>query len=339
MADDILTAFAGDIAANPASHATLLLAAALLAEAVQIVVVGDEDTPGFTDLFAAAAASAVPARVLQRLGPDERRLPASHPAAGKHLLDGRAAAYVCRGTTCEAPLVEPGDLACTIDPARTGRLKEAKMAHRISAQQHGGPEVLEYESYDVPAPGPGEALVRHAAIGLNYIDVYHRTGLYPGTLPLTPGMEGCRHDRGGRTRRHRPEPGQRVAYAGAPVGAYADLRVMPADMLVPLPDSISFETAAAMMLKGMTAQYLLRQTYAVKPGDTILFHAAAGGVGLIVGQWAKHLGATVIGTVELARKGRARQGAWLRPRHRLQARGFRGTGQGDHRRAGRAGRL
>jgi NADPH:quinone reductase len=176
------------------------------------------------------------------------------------------------------------------------------MAHRISAQQHGGPEVLVYESYDAPAPGPGEALVKHAAIGLNYIDVYHRTGMYPGTLPLTPGMEGA-----GTIESVGPgvtdlSPGQRVAYAGAPVGAYADLRVMPADKLVPLPDSISFETAAAMMLKGMTAQYLLRQTYAVKPGDTILFHAAAGGVGLIVGQWAKHLGATVIGTVSTPEK-------------------------------------
>jgi len=121
LADEILTAFAGDIAANPASHATLLLAATLLAEAVQIVVVGDEDTPGFTELFAAAAASAVPARVLQRLGPDERRLPASHPAAGKHLLHGRAAAYVCRGTTCEAPLVEAGDLRARLTrPARAG---------------------------------------------------------------------------------------------------------------------------------------------------------------------------------------------------------------------------
>lgn len=171
------------------------------------------------------------------------------------------------------------------------------MAHRISARQNGGPEVLEYQSYDVPAPGPGEALVRHAAIGLNYIDVYHRTGLYPSTLPLTPGMEGA-----GVVEAVGPgvsdlSPGQRVAYAGAPVGAYADLRVMPAAILVPLPDSVSFDTAAAMMLKGMTAQYLLRQTYRVQPGDHILFHAAAGGVGLIVGQWARHLGAVAIGTV------------------------------------------
>ena len=171
------------------------------------------------------------------------------------------------------------------------------MAHRISAKRNGGPEVLVYETYETPAPGPGEALVRHAAIGLNYIDVYHRTGMYPVALPLTPGMEGA-----GTVEAVGPgvsdlQPGQWVAYAGPPVGAYADLRVMPAAILVPLPDAISFETAAAMMLKGMTAQYLLRQTYPVKAGDTILFHAAAGGVGLIVGQWAKHLGATVIGTV------------------------------------------
>ena len=171
------------------------------------------------------------------------------------------------------------------------------MAHRISAKRNGGPEVLELEEYEVPAPGPGEAVVRHAAIGLNFIDVYHRTGLYPGNLPLTPGMEGAGTVEAvgpGVTDLH---PGQRVAYAGPPVGAYADLRVMPAGILVPLPEAISFETAAAMMLKGMTAQYLLRQTYRVQPGDRILFHAAAGGVGLIVGQWAKHLGAEAIGTV------------------------------------------
>ena len=171
------------------------------------------------------------------------------------------------------------------------------MAHRVVAKQHGGPDVLVYEAYDAPAPGPGEALVKQAAIGLNYIDVYHRTGAYPNPLPVTLGMEGA-----GTIEAVGPgvpdlEAGQRVAYAGAPIGAYADMRVMPAEKLVPLPDGIPFETAAAMMLKGMTVQYLLRQTYAVKPGDAVLFHAAAGGVGLIFGQWAKHLGATVIGTV------------------------------------------
>jgi NADPH:quinone reductase len=172
------------------------------------------------------------------------------------------------------------------------------MAHRIRAHRHGGPEVLKYESYDVPEPGPGEAVVRHEAIGLNYIDIYHRTGLYPtSSPPITPGMEGA-----GVVEAVGPgvadlRPGQRVAYAAPPIGAYADVRVMPAEKLVPLPDGISTETAAAMMLKGMTAQYLLRQTYSVRSGDAILFHAAAGGVGLIAGQWAKHLGATVIGTV------------------------------------------
>ena len=171
------------------------------------------------------------------------------------------------------------------------------MAHRILAKRPGGPEVLEYESYEPAAPGPGEALVRQAAIGLNFIDVYHRTGLYPVNPPFTPGLEGA-----GTVEAVGPgvtdlAPGQRVAYAGGPMGAYADLRVMPAAVLVPLPDAISFETAAAMMLKGITAQYLLRQTYVVKAGDPILYHAAAGGVGLIVGQWAKHLGAVTIGTV------------------------------------------
>ncbi|MFZ1430026.1 MAG: quinone oxidoreductase [Geminicoccaceae bacterium] len=171
------------------------------------------------------------------------------------------------------------------------------MANRILVDQHGGPEVLRFEAYDVPTPGPGEAVVRHDAIGLNYIDVYFRIGLYPAPLPLTPGMEGAGVVEAVGPGVTEVKPGQRVAYAGAPIGAYADIRVMPAEKLVPLADSISADTAAAMMLKGMTAQYLLRQTYVVQPGDTILFHAAAGGVGLIVGQWANHLGATVIGTV------------------------------------------
>ena len=213
------------------------------------------------------------------------------------------------------------------------------MAHRILVHQHGGPEVLHYEAYDVPAPGPGEAVVRHEALGLNFIDVYFRTGLYPAPLPLTPGMEGA-----GVVEAIGPgvadvRPGQRVAYAGSPIGAYADMRVMPAEKLVPLPDAISAETAAAMMLKGMTAQYLLRQTYPVKPGDTILFHAAAGGVGLIAGQWAKHLGATVIGTVGSPEKAELARAHGYRPCDRLPARGLRRARQGDHRRQGRGGRL
>lgn len=172
------------------------------------------------------------------------------------------------------------------------------MAHRIRIHATGGPEVLRYEDFEVPSPGPGEALVRHEAIGLNFIDVYFRTGLYPApSLPFTPGMEGAGVVEVVGEGVVNLRPGQRVAYAGTPLGAYADSRVMPAEKLVPLPDAISAETAAAMMLKGMTAQYLLRQTYRVQSGDHVLFHAAAGGVGLIFGQWAKHLGATVIGTV------------------------------------------
>lgn len=172
------------------------------------------------------------------------------------------------------------------------------MAHRISIQEPGGPEVLRYEAYEPPAPGPGEALVRHEAIGLNYIDVYFRTGLYPTPQrPYTPGMEGAGVVEAVGQGVTDLAPGQRVAYAGAPIGAYASKRTMPADKLVPLPDTISSDVAAAMMLKGMTVQYLLRQTYRIQSGDTVLFHAAAGGVGLIFGQWAKHLGATVIGTV------------------------------------------
>lgn len=172
------------------------------------------------------------------------------------------------------------------------------MAHRIRVHETGGPEVLRHEEYEVPEPGPGEALVRHEAIGLNFIDVYFRTGLYKApALPFTPGMEGAGIVEAVGEGVTDLKPGQRVAYAGGPLGAYADRRVMPAEKLVPLPDAIPSDVAAAMMLKGMTVQYLLRQTHRVQPGETVLFHAAAGGVGLIFGQWAKHLGATVIGTV------------------------------------------
>ena len=176
------------------------------------------------------------------------------------------------------------------------------MANRILVHQHGGAEVLQYEAYDVPAPGPGEAVVRHEAIGLNFIDVYFRTGLYPAPLPLTPGMEGAGVVEAVGAGVTDVGPASEWPMPAAPIGAYADIASCRPTMLVPLPDEISAETAAAMMLKGMTAQYLLRQTYAVQPGDTILFHAAAGGVGLIVGQWAKHLGATAIGTVGSAEK-------------------------------------
>lgn len=154
-----------------------------------------------------------------------------------------------------------------------------------------------WQEVEVPAPGPGQALIRHTAVGLNYIDVYHRTGLYP--LPQMPAVIGM--EAAGVVESIGPDvtevrPGDRVAYAAPPPGAYAERRVMPASRLVCLPPDIADRQAAAMMLQGMTAQYLLRRTYRVQPGDTILFHAAAGGVGLIACQWARHLGATVIGT-------------------------------------------
>lgn len=171
------------------------------------------------------------------------------------------------------------------------------MSKAVRIHANGGPEVLVYEEADPGRPGPGQALVRHTAIGLNFIDVYYRSGLYPppGGFPMIPGGEaaGVVEETGEGV--HDLKPGDRVAYAVG-TGAYAEQRVIAADQLVKIPDGITDEQAAAMMLKGMTAEYLLLRTFKVKPGDTILFHAAAGGVGLIVGQWAKHLGATVIGT-------------------------------------------
>ena len=171
------------------------------------------------------------------------------------------------------------------------------MPHAIRIHQYGGPEVMMWEEVQLGAPGPGEALIRQTAIGLNFVDVYNRTGLYPGKLPAGLGGEAA-----GVVEAVGPgvtdlKPGDRVAYGSAPVGSYADARLIPADRLLKLPDGIDDKRAAAMMLKGLTVQYLIRQTYKVKKGDTILCHAAAGGVGLILCQWAKHLGATVIGTV------------------------------------------
>ncbi len=172
------------------------------------------------------------------------------------------------------------------------------MGLRIVVRRHGGPEVLEVEQFEPTSPGPGEALVRQTAIGLNYIDTYFRTGLYPppAGLPFVPGNEAAGVVEAVGEGVSEVRVGDRVAYASGP-GSYTTHRIIPARLLVPLPDSVSDEQAAAMMLKGMTARYLLRQTYVVKPGDTVLIHAAAGGVGLIACQWAKHLGATVIGTV------------------------------------------
>ena len=171
------------------------------------------------------------------------------------------------------------------------------MTHAIRFHQTGGPEVLRWEEVELPALKPNEARVRHHAVGLNFIDIYHRTGLYPVALPAGIGIEGAGVVEAVGGEVADLAPGNRVAYAGGPLGAYSEARNIPADRLVKLPDAIDFKTAAAMMLQGMTAQYLLRRTYRVQPGDTILLHAAAGGVGLILCQWAKALGATVIGTV------------------------------------------
>jgi NADPH2:quinone reductase len=176
------------------------------------------------------------------------------------------------------------------------------MTHAIRIHANGGPEVMRWEDVPMPEPGPGEALVRHEAVGLNYIDVYFRTGLYKAPLPSTPGMEGAGVVLSVGPGVTEVKPGDRVAYAGGPIGAYATERAIAADRLVVLPEGIDARIGAAMMLQGMTAQYLLRRTYAVKPGDTIVVHAAAGGVGLILCQWAKHLGATVIGVVSTEAK-------------------------------------
>jgi NADPH2:quinone reductase len=173
----------------------------------------------------------------------------------------------------------------------------------IVVSKHGGPEVLEWRDHEVGNPGPGEVRIRQEAVGLNFIDVYFRTGLYPAPqgLPLVPGNEAAGVVTAVGEGVSLFKEGDRIAYAG-PIGAYAQERVIEAAKIVKVPDDIALDIAASMMLKGMTAEYLLRRTYDVKPGDTILYHAAAGGVGLIVGQWAKALGATVIGTVGSSEK-------------------------------------
>jgi len=170
------------------------------------------------------------------------------------------------------------------------------VAKAIRINQTGGADVLSFEDVEVPAPGKGEATIRHTAIGVNFIDVYHRTGLYPQPLPFTLGSEGAGVVTAVGEGVTEVAVGDRVAYAGGPLGAYATERVLPADKLVKIPAGVSDEIAAAVMLKGMTAQYLLRRTFRVGPEHVILFHAAAGGVGQIACQWAAHLGATVIGT-------------------------------------------
>lgn len=169
------------------------------------------------------------------------------------------------------------------------------MSKAIRIGAVGGPEAMVLEDFDPGQPGPGQALIRHTAIGVNFIDVYFRTGLYPHALPFTPGAEAAGVVEAVGEGVTAVKPGDRVAYVGPP-GAYATHRVFPADRLVAIPDAVDDQTAAAIMLKGMTAEYLLRRTFPVKAGDTILFHAAAGGVGLIAGQWARHLGVLAIGT-------------------------------------------
>jgi NADPH2:quinone reductase len=170
------------------------------------------------------------------------------------------------------------------------------MVHAIRIHENGGPETMRWEPVDVPAPGPGEVRIRHTAVGLNYIDTYIRGGLYKSQLPLVLGQEAA-----GEIVAVGPDvtgfkPGDRVGYGNGPTGSYAEERVIPAEKVVKIPDGVTDRTAAAILLKGLTAWYLLRRTFPVQPGQTILFHAAAGGVGQIACQWAKHLGATVIGT-------------------------------------------
>lgn len=177
------------------------------------------------------------------------------------------------------------------------------MTYAVTIDKCGGSDELSYGPVVVPDPAQGEVSIHHEAIGLNYIDVYFRTGLYPiAEFPAVIGMEGAGTVTGLGEGVSDFSIGDRIAYAAPPIGAYATDRTIQADSIVKLPDAIDFETAAAMMLQGMTVQYLIRQTYVVKPGDTVLFHAAAGGVGLIACQWLKHLGATVIGTVGSAEK-------------------------------------
>jgi NADPH:quinone reductase len=176
------------------------------------------------------------------------------------------------------------------------------MPKAIRLSRTGGPDVLEWADVEVGEPGPGQARVRHTAVGVNFIDTYHRSGLYPIPLPNGLGSEGAGVVEAVGPGVEVVRPGDRVAYAGGPPGSYSEARVMPAERLVRVPAGVPDEQAAAMMLKGMTVQYLIRRTYKVQPGETVLFHAAAGGVGLIACQWLKALGATVIGAVGSAEK-------------------------------------
>jgi NADPH2:quinone reductase len=176
------------------------------------------------------------------------------------------------------------------------------MSKVIRFHATGGPDVLQLERVDVGAPGPGEVRIRHAYIAVNFIDVYHRTGFYPAPLPSGLGSDAVGVVEAVGAGVTEVQVGQRVGYLMGPLGAYADVRVMPATVLIPLPDEVSDRTAATLMMKGMTAQYLFRQVYPLKGGETILYHAAAGGVGLIACQWARAMGVTMIGTVSTDEK-------------------------------------
>jgi NADPH2:quinone reductase len=208
------------------------------------------------------------------------------------------------------------------------------MTHAIRVHKYGGHEVLKWERIEVGDPGPGEVKIRQTAIGLNFIDIYHRTGFYPQpSLPFIPGSEAAGVIAAVGPGVRDLNVGRHVAYAGV-TGAYAEERLIAADRVVKIPKGISDETAAAIMLKGMTAQYLLRRTYKVGRDTTLLFHAAAGGVGLIACQWAASLGATVIGTVGSAGKALIAR-PWLRLRHQHARGGFHRQGEGLHQRARR----
>ncbi|HET9205258.1 MAG TPA: quinone oxidoreductase, partial [Burkholderiaceae bacterium] len=176
------------------------------------------------------------------------------------------------------------------------------MAHAIRLHETGGPDVLKLESVDVGAPGPGQARVRHTYVAVNFIDIYFRTGRYPLPLPNGLGSDAVGVVEAVGDGVTDVQPGDRVGYLLGPQGAYADVRVMPADVLIPLPDGVTDRAASALMMKGMTAQYLFRQVYPLKGGETILYHAAAGGVGLIACQWAKAIGVHMIGTVSTDEK-------------------------------------
>jgi NADPH2:quinone reductase len=185
-------------------------------------------------------------------------------------------------------------------------------SNAIRFESYGGPEVLKFQKVDVPAPQANEVTIRNHAVGLNFIDIYFRTGLYPGSLPSGLGFEGAGVIEAVGTGVKNLAVGDRVAYGQGPLGAYAERRTMPVAQVVKLPKEISFEQGAAMMLKGLTVQYLFRQTYRLQGNETILFHAAAGGVGLIACQWARALGVKLIGTVSSPEKGRLARahGAW-----------------------------